>query len=183
MATVRRRERGAAAVEGGIVTVAILAPILLGVLGLGYFLWRDQSVSLYPPRSLSSAAYGYCTEAELVDRVKSTAAAALWDANSSTLGSLGFRTVDDVKNYLFVNVVPDTVDGVPTVGANVDVSLNLNPDPTHAPQGFHPIDDVMTAVDHVLSGLNRIPVAYDTTARLDDVEVSTAGGSCNGPTL
>ncbi|MCW2793221.1 MAG: hypothetical protein JWO76_2319, partial [Nocardioides sp.] len=71
-ATPRRAETGAAAVEGALVTAFVLVPLLAGVLLWGSYFWKEQQVSLYPPRLSQSLAVGTCTTQEISARVTSS---------------------------------------------------------------------------------------------------------------
>lgn len=145
----RRSDDGAAAVEGGIVLVAILGPLLVGTLYFGAYFWREQATSLYPPRLSQTTAFGTCSTQQIIDRVKATAAESLFALNAETLTGLGIAQ-DDLVDYIDV-----TVTSLGSVGADVELSIGL-PD---------------RAGDNVL--------VRDITQRLSSVSVSTgaSGGS------
>lgn len=153
-----RLDRGAAAVEGALVFSLLLAPLLLGVLFFGRYFWNEQQTALYPPRLSASLASGYCTSAQIVDRVKSSAAASLYSLNARTLDGLGISQ-NGLVDYLDV-----TVQSLGSVGADVTVSLKL------------PNTGRVTGA---VPGRTDDLIFRDTKQRLSYVSVSTNGTSCS----
>lgn len=157
-AKTRRPESGAAAVEGALVSAFVLIPLLAGLLLWGSYFWKEQQVSLYPPRLSQSLAVGTCTASEITSRVTSTAADAIFALNATTLQGLGITSASAVASYLSV-----TVASVPGVGADVTVSLDL--------PGTGALGGLVPGTDAVLR---------DVTQRLSYVSVTTGSSSGTG---
>ena len=66
----KRTQRGAAAVEAGIVVSFVLVPLLLGVLTWGDFFWRAQRVDTLAPAVPEGQVFGTMTCQGLKDTVK-----------------------------------------------------------------------------------------------------------------
>jgi len=140
-------ERGAAAVEAGLLISFVLVPLLLGVLYYGSYFWRAQHVAAYAPRLPQAGVTGELSCSELVARVKQLVLGGVDDADRALGEHLG---LDDVA--------VDVVRVLPTVGADVRVSL------------------VVPAVSETLAWL-PLPhggdLVSDVLVRLDNVSVST----------
>jgi hypothetical protein len=156
--TPRRPETGAAAVEGALVSAFVLIPLLAGVLLWGSHFWKEQQVSLYPPRLSQSLAVGTCTASEISARVTSSAAEAIFALNTTTLNGLGITSAGDLASYLAV-----TVTSLPDVGADVTVSLSI--------PGEGAIGGLVPGSDAILA---------DLTQRLSYVTVTTGSSSGTG---
>jgi len=138
-----RPQRGAVAVEAGLVTT-VLMPLLLGVLVFGNYLWHAQKADAYAVRIPSGAVQGSgLTCDELVDRVKATVV-----DNVNALPDLAPIDASDVTATV--------VQVLPTVGAVVKVSVRV---------------PVATLAASMLPGGGA--VVTDTLVRLDDVTLST----------
>lgn len=148
MSVGRRRapsERGAAAVEGALVTAFILVPLLLGVLQYGSYFWKAQKVELIdldiPQQTLSGV---YCSQAALLQRLQN-----LLNGNLSQIaGNL------DVP----ASAVALTGAVVETLDVGVVVELSLDVDFVNGVTGLLP-----------LPGLNN--VTRETTVRLQNVRI------------
>jgi hypothetical protein len=136
-------ERGAAAVEAGLLVSFVLVPLLLGVLYYGNYFWRAQHVSAYAPRVPQAGVVGELSCSELVARVKQLALGAVADADHLLGSKLG---LDDVA--------VDVVRVLPTVGADVRVSVRV-PAVSEAlawlplPHGGDLVSDVLVRLDNV----------------------------------
>ena len=138
-----RPERGAVAVEAGLVST-VLMPLLLGVLVFGNYLWHAQRVDAYAVRIPSGAIQGSgLTCQELVDRVKATVVQNADNLSGTTGIDLG-------------DVTAQVVQVLPAVGAVVNVSVRV------------PVASTLASMlpDHGA-------VVTDTLVRLDDVTLST----------
>ena len=145
----RRAERGAAAVELGIVGGILLMPLLLGVLQFGHYFWNAQRVDAVTPGVPVGGVVGSLTCDQLKDQVATSVVAAVTDLD---LGSLLPVDVDDVT-VTVVQVLPD-------VGATVRIHIE-------APSAGG------------LASLLPLPdggaLVTDFTQRLSDVRVTTVG--------
>lgn len=162
----RRTERGAAAVEGGLVSAFILGPLLVGILFFGNLFWKEQPSSLYPPRLNQSMATGICSETQIAGRVASAAAESIYALNRTTLDGLldGLGVPEEGRvQYIAENFLTTTVTSLGSVGADVDVELNL------PPTGF---------LGGVAPGSQA--TVRDVRQRLTNVSVSTDGQSGTG---
>ena len=134
-----RSERGAAAVEAGLVTT-FLMPLLLGIMFFGNYFWHAQKADAYPVRIRSGAIQGSgLTCQELVDRVKATVV-----ANAANLA--------DSTPIDLADVTADVVEVLPTVGAVVRVSVRTNVDSplsSFLPDGGALVSDTLVRLDDV----------------------------------
>jgi len=135
-----RDQRGAAAVEAGLIT-AFLSPLLLGLLGLGSLLWGAQGADAYEPRvDQAEIAGSYLSCESLLTAVKNTV---LVNANNLSEGAdIG---LDDITAEV-VDFVPDQV------GVDVHLSVRVS---SNADLGWLPFDhDVVlesqTHLDYVV---------------------------------
>lgn len=144
----RRSERGAVAVEGGLVMGFVLLPLLLGMLQLGQFFWDAQRVDAVTPTVPEGVVVGTLTCAALEAQVADGVLDAVRTLAPDLAGSLDPQDVDVVV----VTVLPE-------VGVTVRVHL------------------VVPATSG-LASLFPLPgggaLITDFTQHLDDVALSTA---------
>ncbi|MCW2815937.1 MAG: hypothetical protein JWN84_3392 [Nocardioides sp.] len=139
-------QRGAAAIEAGLIVAFFLMPLLMGVLVYGDYFWRAQRVGEYVERAPIDGITGrYETCGQLVDKVKSTLSAIL-AANLSN------------EPIALENIAVSIVELLPSVGAVVEVSIRTG---------------VTTALGELVPLPNGGSVASELTFRLDDVVVTT----------
>lgn len=106
-----RSERGAAAVEAGLVTTFMM-PLLLGILFFGNYFWHAQKAELYDARIPTGAYAGQTFTCDgLVAQVKSDVVA-LVNSTNGTAPDIGLGDVTAL-----------VVDVVPNVSAVVQVSV------------------------------------------------------------
>lgn len=144
------RDRGAAAVEGALLTAFVLVPLLLGVMQYGFYFWKAQKVELIdldiPQQQITGI---YCTEAALLQEVQN-----LLNGNLSTIaGNL------DVPS----SAVALTSSIVETLDVGVVVELSLDVDLLNGVTGLLPLPGVGNVV-------------RETTVRLQNVRID--GTSC-----
>ncbi|MDN4160617.1 TadE/TadG family type IV pilus assembly protein [Nocardioides abyssi] len=142
-----RRDSGAAAVEGALVTAFVLVPLLLGVLSYGFYFWQAQKVQTMdleiPQNSLSGI---YCSADQLLNRV---------------YGLLG-PNVGAIANNLSVpssavSLVGSIVESLPGIGVVVRLSLDVD------------------VLDGLLGDLPLVGnVVKELTVRLQDVKIDTS---------
>ncbi|MGY2875439.1 hypothetical protein ACVW00_002629 [Marmoricola sp. URHA0025 HA25] len=144
-----RTERGAAAVEAGLVISFFLIPLVLGIISYGSYFWQAQKVEPLSSRLPLQNIVGTFNCAQLIDRVKTTVKNALPSIT-------GLVDSDLPLSAIGVTVV----DALPTVGVDVSVSIGLQ-----------------TSFD--LGGLVPLPnggkLLSEATYRLDNVKLTTAG--------
>jgi Flp pilus assembly protein TadG len=139
-----RAERGAAAVEAGLVST-ILMPLMVGVLVYGNYFWHAQNVDAYAARIPTGQVSGsQLTCQQLVDRVKQT-----------VLDNIDGLHAD--APIQLADITAEVVQVLPTVGAVVHVSVRV---------------PVATTLSSMLP--NGGAVVTDTLLRLDDVTLSTS---------
>ena len=108
-----RDERGAAAVEAGLIT-ALLSPLLLGLLGMGNLLWGLQDTHAYEPRVDQPQVAGTFLDCEsLLRAVKGSVL-----VNADNLSRSTDLGLDDITAEV-VDFVPDQV------GVDVHVSVRV----------------------------------------------------------
>jgi hypothetical protein len=111
-----RDERGAAAVEAGLVT-ALLSPLLLGLLGTGQLLWGLQDTHAYQPAVDQAQVAGrYLDCRSLLDAVRQSVL-----VNADNLAGGRDLGLDDVTAEV-TDFVPDQV------GVDVRVSVRVRDD-------------------------------------------------------
>jgi hypothetical protein len=144
-----RSERGAAAVEAGLVISLFLIPLVLGIITYGSYFWQAQKVEPLTSRLPLQNIVGTFNCNELIDRIKTTVKSAL----PSITGLVG---TDLPLSAIGVSAIR----ALPTVGVDVTVSLGLH----------SPFD---------LNGLIPLPnggqLLSEATYRLDNVKLTTAG--------
>jgi hypothetical protein len=145
----RRSERGAAAVEAGLVISFFLIPLVLGIISYGGYFWESQKVEPLTSRLPLQNIVGTFNCNELIDRIKTTVKSAL----PSITG-----LVDSDLPLSAIGVT--AIRALPTVGVDVTVSVGLQ-----------------TSLD--LGGLIPLPnggrLLSEATYRLDNVKLTTAG--------
>jgi hypothetical protein len=115
-----RSERGAAAVEAGLVTT-VLMPLMVGVLVWGNYFWHAQRVEPYASRLPQASLVGYgLTCAEVVALVEQAVVDLSDPVGDTSAPALG---LDDVVVEV-VEVLPDA-SAVVTVGVRTDVGGSL----------------------------------------------------------
>lgn len=139
----RGAERGAAAVEAGLVVSVLLVPLMLGVLQWGDYFWRAQRVDTVTPGVPVGAMAASFTCDALKNQVATTVVAVVNGLDSS----LGLQASD--VTVVVIEVLPD-------VGVTVDVHISV---PTAGLAGLIPLPGGGAFVT-------------DFTQRLDDVRVS-----------
>lgn len=115
-----RSQRGAAAVEAGLVTT-VLMPLMMGVLVWGNYFWHAQKVEPYAARLPQGAVVGYQLTCEQVVSLVKQAVVDL----SAPVGDAYARELelDDVA-VTVVEVLPDA-SAVVTIGIRTNVGSNL----------------------------------------------------------
>ena len=149
-----RPERGAAAVEAGLLVSAILVPLLMGVVNYGYYFWQLQRVPELDPNIDQSGIVGtYCTGQipDLLTRVKASALVAAQNLDNGT--DLPVSAGDITATV--VSYTPDTLGLVVQVAFRTNVVDGLLP--------YLPLPDD----GHLLSAAQ---------VRLQNVKISS--GSC-----
>jgi Flp pilus assembly pilin Flp len=108
-----RDERGAAAVEAGLIT-ALLSPLLLGLLGMGNLLWGLQDTHAYEPRVDQAQVAGSFLDCQsLLRAVKDSVL-----VNADNLGGSTDLALDDITAEV-VDFVPDQI------GVDVHVAVRV----------------------------------------------------------
>ena len=121
----RRDQRGAAAVEAGLIT-ALLSPLLMGLLGLGSTLWGMQGADAYEPRvDQAGVAGSYLSCDALLSKVKDSVLVNAHNVSGSTDINLDDITAD------VVDFVPDQL------GVDVHVAVRMQ---SHTDLGWLPFD-------------------------------------------
>jgi hypothetical protein len=114
----RRSERGAAAIEAGLVSTFFLFPLMSGVLWFGYEFWQLQHMPQLAERIDPSFIVGAnFTCAQLTDLVEQSVLDNITSISDNNFPTLG---LDDITATV--------VDVLPTVGAVVSVRIVLEPD-------------------------------------------------------
>ncbi|NYG56385.1 hypothetical protein BJ989_002689 [Nocardioides perillae] len=108
----RREQRGAVAVEAGLVSAVLLLPLLLGTLQLGQYLWGAQRIDAVTPGVPVGLVVGVFT----CDALEAEVAAAV----AATVVDLGLGVDLDADD-----VEVQVVDVDPVVGATVQVHLEV----------------------------------------------------------
>lgn len=119
-----RHERGAAAVETGLLTSAVLVPLMLGVINYGHYFWQLQRVSELDPNIDQSGLVGtYCAGQipALMTRVK---AAALVAADNLDAGGDLPLSLSNITATV-VSYTPDTLGLLVNVSFTTDVADGL----------------------------------------------------------
>jgi Flp pilus assembly protein TadG len=141
----RRSERGATAVEAGLVTT-FLFPLMSGVLWFGYEYWQMQNMPQLAERIDPSFIVGAnFTCAQLTDLVEQSVLDNITSISDNNFPALG---LDDITATV--------VDVLPTVGAVVSVRIVLEPDSGLV--SLLPIDG---------------SIVQETTFRLENVTLTT----------
>lgn len=143
----RRTQRGAAAVEAGIVVSVLLVPLVIGVLQWGDYFWRAQRVNSLSPQIAAGAIAGTFTCTNLKTAVSNEVATTVTALNAD----LGTISPSDVT----VTVL----EMLPNVGVIVQISVR---------------SDAPTGLSSLLPLPNDGAMVVDFMQRLDDVKVSDA---------
>lgn len=115
-----RSQRGAAAVEAGLVTT-VLMPLMVGVLVWGNYFWHAQKVEPYAARLPQGAVVGYNLSCEEVVSLVKQAVVDLSDPVGDTYAPT--LALDDVV-VTVVEVLPDA-SAVVTIGVRTNVGSSL----------------------------------------------------------
>lgn len=115
-----RPQRGAAAVEAGLVTT-VLMPLMVGVLVWGNYFWHAQKVEPYAARLPQGAVVGYNLSCEEVVSLVKQAVVDLSDPVGDTYAPT--LALDDVV-VTVVEVLPDA-SAVVTIGVRTNVGSSL----------------------------------------------------------
>jgi hypothetical protein len=115
-----RSQRGAAAVEAGLVTT-VLMPLMVGVLVWGNYFWHAQRVEPYAARLPQGAVVGYGLSCEQAVALVKQAVVDLSDPVGDTYAPT--LAIDDVV-VTVVEVLPDA-SAVVTIGVRTNVGSSL----------------------------------------------------------
>ena len=145
----RRSERGAAAVEAGLIISFLLIPLVLGIITYGSYFWQAQKVEPLSSRLPLQDIVGTFNCAQLIDRVKTTVQNAIPEITGLVGSDLPLSAIGVTA-----------IKALPTVGVDVTVSISLQ-----------------SSFD--LGGLIPLPnggqILSEATYRLDNVKLTTAG--------
>lgn len=142
-----RPERGAAAVEAGLVVSVLLVPLVVGVLQWGDYFWRAQRVNSMTPPIAAGAIAGTFTCTGLKTAVASEVATTVTALNAD----LGTISASDVT-VTVLEMLPD-------VGVIVQISVR---------------SDAPTGLSSLVPLPNDGAMVVEFVQRLNDVKVSDA---------
>lgn len=146
---VRKDEQGAVTVEAALLLSVVLLPLLIGVVSFGMYFWKAQQVAPLSQRLPLDSIVGQFDCSQLVDRVKTTVQNALPGLSDLFGGQIPLTAIG-------VTVI----DVLPTVGADVSVSITL---------------DGVSNLGGLLPLPNSGDIVSEATYRLDNVQLTTAG--------
>jgi hypothetical protein len=143
----RRTQRGAAAVEAGILVPFLLAPLLAGIIFYGHYFWQAQKVSDLDVSGVPAGAVsGTYSCGQLLDRVKSLLA-----------GNVAALATELGVPASAISLTTDVVRVLPTIGVDLALSITLTPSNQVGPVS-----------------LPAPPLVQSLTQRLENVKVTTA---------
>jgi hypothetical protein len=151
-ARAQRGERGAVAVEAGLLLTFFVIPLLLGILTYGMYFWKAQKAEPLSSRLPLDDIVGTFNCAQLVDRVKTTVQNALPEVSGLFSGALPLEDI----GVTVVSVLP-------TVGAIVNVSIHV------------PALNSLGGLGAILPLPNGGDIVSESTYRLDNIKLTTSG--------
>ena len=138
-----RDQRGAVAIEAGLVISFLLVPLLLGVLYYGFYLWKLQQVPLLAPNLDQAAFVGAYCEADLLARVKDTALVNMENIDDG----VGMPLTSNSITTSLVNAIPGQL------GVDVRISVKasaLSASPIPLPLGGQVVNDITVRLENIV---------------------------------
>lgn len=120
MLHVDRGERGAAAVEAGLLISAVLVPLMLGVINYGYYFWQLQRIPELDPNLDQSSLVGTYCVGQIPDLLTRVRKAALVAADNLDDGNDLPLSLSDITATV-VSYTPGTLGLIVEVGFSTNV--------------------------------------------------------------